>query len=170
MINKKMVDDVLECTKKNLSMLQTSKILNIKYDQVRYILRINNKIYINGSLELINHPCKHSDCDNMTTNHFYCSVLCYNNDRLKKSFKKYPQRNEYRSIRKYLIMRDGKLCMYCGITHWENSPIILRVLNEHKERKTLCLVCSNCYAYLKDSEKKYKREKYKRENKDNISI
>ncbi len=88
----------------------------------------------------------------------YCSNTCQGNLRHKYTCERIERTNEYtgkslKTLRNYLIDKNGHKCSICGETKWLNNPIPLLVdhIDGHPENKQLTnyrIICPNCDALL----------------------
>lgn len=85
----------------------------------------------------------------------YCSLACSAKHRQAKQMddwlKGIIKKVENRVLRVYLSKLEGSLCSVCGISEWNEKPIVLEV--EHKDgnseddsRENVCLICPNCHS------------------------
>jgi hypothetical protein len=85
----------------------------------------------------------------------FCSKQCASSFRRDESFRDIASGKvrSYGSFRRYLIHSRGCKCEICGITEWQNKPLV--VIMDHIDGNSdndnlnnLRLVCSNCDANL----------------------
>lgn len=87
----------------------------------------------------------------------YCSVLCSSNQKRKLCYDEIEQGkvngHSRSTLRSYLKLKRGNKCQLCGITEWQNLPlvVILDHINGNSDdnsMENLRLICSNCDANL----------------------
>lgn len=113
------------------------------------------------------------ECDNK-----YCSISCHAADKHKKNYNSY-ENGQYdvfktnRTLKKYLIDKNGYKCNLCGISNWNEKLITLEL--EHKDGnyrnnspENVELLCPNCHSQTptfkgknKGNGRHKRRERYK---------
>lgn len=99
--------------------------------------------------------CQNCDKENLksrNTTNKYCSNACQQESQYKKRIAEWKQTGKFykKSVKRYLSeQKDG--CWTCGITEWNNKPIVLEL--EHIDGDStnnaegnLSLLCPNCHS------------------------
>lgn len=84
----------------------------------------------------------------------YCSIKCQCDFFYNKSIVDWFQNKISPSkgkIKKYLIEKFGNVCSVCGISDWNDKPLVLELEHkdgnsENNEPNNLCLICPNCHS------------------------
>lgn len=81
-------------------------------------------------------------------------------------------KTENRQIRKYLETINGHICSRCGITEWNNKPIVFDVDHIDGDSTNDCpnnvrLLCPNCHSLTSTYSFKNKKGRYTRMCKEN---
>jgi Zn finger protein HypA/HybF involved in hydrogenase expression len=79
----------------------------------------------------------------------YCSNKCQADHRLNVSIQNGTAK--HRTLKRYLVKTSGNKCWTCGITNWNNKPIVMEL--EHIDGNStnnnldnLSLICPNCHS------------------------
>jgi len=110
-----------------------------------------NGVHNHGERQKIKCPVCKNDFKPTKNGVIYCSLKCH---RLFKWIEKKKEIkkglcNQSRTLKKYLIERDGHKCSICNLTEWRGQSIgiILDHIDGHSENNmpsNLRLVCGNC--------------------------
>ena len=89
------------------------------------------------------------NCDKETINEQFCSQTCHQAFRTKQKVASGVLDN--RTMRKFLIKERGSKCECCGITEWQNKPVVFEmdhIDGQHKNNSliNLRLLCPNCHS------------------------
>lgn len=104
----------------------------------------------------------------------YCSIKCQQEFQYKERIQNWHNITPHKkTIKRWLSETYGNQCSVCGISDWNNKPIILEL--EHKDgnsennsKENLCLICPNCHSQTdtykgknKGNGRHYRRQRYK---------
>ena len=84
----------------------------------------------------------------------FCSIKCQQEHRRKERIRLWLDEGvvpDQRQIKKYLVEKFNNTCYTCGITEWNNKPIVLDLEHidgnsENNNIENLCLLCPNCHS------------------------
>lgn len=79
----------------------------------------------------------------------FCSSKCQHTHSMIESV--FNKTASPRTIKKYLIYSEGNKCGVCGITEWNNKPIVMDLEHidgnsDNNELENLCIICPNCHS------------------------
>jgi 5-methylcytosine-specific restriction endonuclease McrA len=98
--------------------------------------------------------CKHCEKEHFVQNKYsskslYCSVQCQQDLRLMEKVKSGLASSK--TMKRYLLREYGHKCWSCGITNWNNKPIIMELEHidgnsENNSLDNLSILCPNCHS------------------------
>ena len=154
-MNKKILESLVEQGKslREIADAFDKSVTTIRYWIKKYsIARANYKI---KDIEV--NPCLCCGKDVVKKNStlgFYCNNSCQQRHAHCKRVKNWIETGCYHTnttLRGFLEEIDGSKCSVCGISEWNDKPIILEV--EHKDGNSedcayenVCLICPNCHS------------------------
>ena len=79
----------------------------------------------------------------------YCSAKCQQEYQTKQKIS--DGTASPRTIKRYLTEQHGNKCWVCGITEWNNKPIVMELEHndgnsENNNLSNLSLICPNCHS------------------------
>lgn len=84
----------------------------------------------------------------------FCSQKCqheYNRKEKVRLWLEEGTKLDHRRIKEYLIDKNGNKCYTCGITKWNNNPIVMDLEHidgnsQNNHIDNLALICPNCHS------------------------
>lgn len=84
----------------------------------------------------------------------YCSQGCQREFQFNERLTAWLNTGKYftnKTLRKFLTHLYGHKCAVCGISSWNDKPIVLEVEHidgnsENCEKSNVCLICPNCHS------------------------
>ena len=155
----------LNCNEETKNPKFCSRSWNVTYNNKQNHWR-NQKGILKGISNCIicNKECK-------TYKSRFCSSKCQNiHSMFDRVFSKTASP---RTLKKYIIYTEGNKCGVCGITDWNNKPIVMDLEHidgnsDNNDLTNLCLICPNCHSQTDTYKGKnvgkgrhYRRQRYK---------
>lgn len=107
-----------------------------------------------GRRDVVCQNCGQTKNQAKSTRGKYCSAKCQQDYELKQRAEKWLDGKlscTNRSLRRIIELIRGYCCEVCGISNWNDKPIVLEV--EHKNGdssnnnpENVCLICPNCHS------------------------
>lgn len=88
-------------------------------------------------------------CRKANTLKKYCSNKCQQDHATKEKIR--TKTASARTLKKYLVQQLNNTCSCCGITEWNNKPIVLELEHidgnsSNNDIENLTLLCPNCHS------------------------
>ena len=117
--------------------------------------------------------CQNTSCNKPFTKRHsikYCNNACQGEHTRNQRFIIMKETNNYKKT--YLLHIHGNQCQKCGITEWNNKPIVMELEHidgnsDNNSLENLTLLCPNCHSQTptyknrnQGNGRHYRRERY----------
>ena len=101
------------------------------------------------TFDCLNCGKEHTSLNKYSCKATYCSISCHQQMLMKEKVESGTA--SPKTLKKYLLREHGEKCWSCGITEWNNKPIVFELEHidgnsENNSITNLSILCPNCHS------------------------